>query len=142
MDQRRAGRERLVERHDRRLGGDLDRDLFGEIFGLAGGIGDHRGDWLADIGDALMGEDRLGNRDIVGAIEERTDRFDVAESSRGYDWHFWRRVHGDDAAARYRAGGALAVIERSAGLRQRDLRPSCGQPPRPIAETKPHGDSG
>jgi hypothetical protein len=34
------------------------------------------------------------------------------------------------------------VIERSAGLRQRDFRPSCGQPPRPIAETKPHGDSG
>ena len=103
MDQRRAGCQRLVERHDRRLGGDLDRDLFGEIFGLSGGVGDHRGDRLADIGDALMGEDRLRNRDIIGAIEARTDRFDIAENSRGYDWHFRRRVHREDAAARDRA---------------------------------------
>ena len=78
-----------------------DRDLFGEIFGLGGGIGDHRGDRLADIGDALMGEDRLGNRDIIGAIEERTDRSDVAESSRGYDWHFLA------ARSRRRCGRAL-----------------------------------
>ena len=85
------------------LGFDLDRDLFGEIFGLSGGVGDHRSDRLADIGDALIGEDRLRHRDIIGAIEARTDRFDIAENSRGYDWHFWRRVHGEDAAARERA---------------------------------------
>ncbi len=102
MDQRRAGRQRLVERHDRRLGGDLDRDLFGEIFGLGSGVGDHRGDRLADVGDALMGEDWLRNRDIIGAIEARTDRFDIAENSRGDDCHVWRRVHGEDAAARDR----------------------------------------
>jgi hypothetical protein len=34
VDQWRIGRQRLVERHDRRLGVDLGRDLFGEIFGL------------------------------------------------------------------------------------------------------------
>ena len=103
MDQRRAGRERLIQRHDRRLSFDLDRDLFGEVFGLSGGAGDHRGDRLADIGDALIGEDRLRNRDIIRAIEARTDRFDIAENSRGYDWHVWRRAHGEDVAAGERA---------------------------------------
>jgi hypothetical protein len=91
------------ERHDRHLRGDLDCDLFGEIFGLSGGICDHRGDRLADIGDAFTGEDRLRDRDIIGAIEARTDRFDIPENSRGYDWNFWRHVHGEDAAARYLA---------------------------------------
>ena len=103
MDQRRAGCQRLVERHDRPLRGDLDRDLFGAIFGLSGGVGDHRSDRLADIGDTLMGEDRLRNRDVIGAIEARTDGFDIAENSRGYHWHFRRCVHGEDAAARDRA---------------------------------------
>ena len=73
--QRRAGCQRLVKRHDRRLSGDLDRDLFGEVFGLSGGVADHRSDWLTDIGHALMREDRLRYRDIIGAIETRTDRF-------------------------------------------------------------------
>ena len=36
VDQRRVGRQRLVERHDRRLGVDPGRDLFGEIFRLGG----------------------------------------------------------------------------------------------------------
>jgi len=43
------------------------------------------------------------DRDIIGAIEARTDRFDIPENSRGYDWNFWRHVHGEDAAARYLA---------------------------------------
>jgi class 3 adenylate cyclase len=43
------------------------------------------------------------DRDIVGAIETRTDRFHIAEESRGYDRHFRRRVHGEDAATRDRA---------------------------------------
>src|SRR6266480_6254957 len=103
MDQRRAGCQRLVKRHDRRLSGDLDRDLFGEVFGLSGGVADHRSDWLTDIGHALMREDRLRYRDIIGAIETRTDRFHIAEESRGYDRHFRRRVHGEDAATRDRA---------------------------------------
>src|SRR5207248_9847548 len=46
---------------------------------------------------------RLRNRDIIRAIEARTDRFDIAENSRGYDWHVWRSVHGEDVAARERA---------------------------------------
>jgi hypothetical protein len=66
IDQRRAEGQRLVERHNRRLGSDLDRDPFGEILGLGGGGGDRRGDRLADIGDALMREDRLRDRDIIG----------------------------------------------------------------------------
>ena len=103
MDHRRAECQRLVERHDRHLRGDLDCDLFGEIFGLSGGIGDHCGDRLSDIGDAIIGEDRLRHRDVIGAIETRTDRFDIAKNSRGYDWHLWRRVHTEDAAAPYQA---------------------------------------
>jgi hypothetical protein len=42
---------------------DLDRNLLGKIFGLSSGVGDHCSDRLADIGDALIGEDRLRNRD-------------------------------------------------------------------------------
>src|SRR5260370_28904867 len=103
MDQRRTGCQGLVERDDRRRGGNLDRDLLGEIFGLSGAVGDHRGDRLTNIGNALIGEDRLRNRDIIGAVEARTDRFDIAENSRGYDWHVCRSVHGEDVPARYRA---------------------------------------
>jgi len=88
MDQWRAGCQRLVERHDRRLGGDLDRDLFREIFGLSGGIGDHCGDRLSDIGDAIIGENRLRQRDKIRAIEERTDWSDITQNSSGNDWHF------------------------------------------------------
>jgi len=103
MDQRRAGCQRLVERHDRRLGGDLDRDLFGEIFGLSGGAGKHRGDRLANVVDTLVGENWLRYRDIIRAIEARTDRFNIAKDGRGYDWHFRGRIHRQDTAARYRA---------------------------------------
>jgi hypothetical protein len=103
MDQRCAGYQRLVERDDRRLGSNLDRDLLGEIFGLSPGFGDHRGDRLADIGDALMGEDRLRHGDIIWSIESRTDRFDIAEDGRGYDRHFRGRIHHQDTATRYRA---------------------------------------
>ena len=103
VNQRCAGRQRLVERHDRRLSGDLDRDLFGEVFGLSGGVADHRSDRLADIGHALMREDRLRYRDIIRAIETRTDRFHITEGRRRYDRHFWRRVDGEDASTRNRA---------------------------------------
>jgi hypothetical protein len=72
MDQRCAGCQRLVERDDRRLGSDLDRDLFGEIFGLSGRVGNYCGDRLANIVDTLVGEDRLRYRDIIGAIKLRT----------------------------------------------------------------------
>src|SRR6516164_1748231 len=74
MDQRRVGCQSLIKCHDRRLGGDLDRDLFGEILGLSGGVGDHRGDRLANIVDALMGENRLRHGDIIRTIESWTDR--------------------------------------------------------------------
>src|SRR5580693_7763949 len=94
----------------------LSTSNHGEVFGLSGGVADHRSDWLTDIGHALMREDRLRYRDIVGAIEMRTDRFHIAEESRGYDRHFRRRVHGEDAATRDRAAqeaqyaGALGKV--------------------------------
>jgi hypothetical protein len=50
-----------------------------------------------------MRQDRLRYRDIIGAIETRTDRFHIAEDRRGYDRHFWWRVHGEDASTRDRA---------------------------------------
>jgi hypothetical protein len=50
-----------------------------------------------------MREDRLRDGHIVRAIEARTDRFDVAENRRGNNWQFWRRVEGEDSAARDRA---------------------------------------
>ena len=79
------------------------KSIFREIFGLSGGIGDHCGDRLSDIGDAIIGENRLRHRDIIRAIEARTDRFDIAENSRGYDWHFGRRGYRENAASCYRA---------------------------------------
>ena len=103
MDQRRVGCQSLIKCHDRRLGGDLDRDLFGEILGLSGGVGDHRGDRLANIVDALMGENRLRHGDIIRTIESWTDRFDIAQDGRGYDRHFRGRFHRQDTATRYRA---------------------------------------
>jgi hypothetical protein len=103
MDQRCAGCQRLVERDDRRLGSDLDRDLFGEIFGLSGGVGNYCGDRLANIVDTLVGEDRLRYRDIIGTIKLRTDWIDIAEGGRSYDWHSGRRVHRQNAASRDRA---------------------------------------
>ena len=39
----------------------------------------------------------------IGAVEARTDRFDIAEDSCGDDWHFRWRVHLDDAPACDRA---------------------------------------
>jgi len=101
MDQRRAGCQRLVECHDRRLDGDLDRDPFGEIFGFSDGVSHHRGDRLADVGHAVMRQNRLRYRDIVGAIEAGTDRSDVIENTRSDYWHSRRRVHCEDAPARY-----------------------------------------
>jgi hypothetical protein len=103
MDERRVGCQRLIERHDRRLGVDLDSDPFSEILGLSGRVGNHSSDRLAYIGHALSGEDRLCNRDIIWAIEARTDRFDIAEGGRSYDWHFGRRVHRQNAASCDRA---------------------------------------
>src|SRR6516164_11132934 len=103
MDQRCAGCQRLVERDDRRLASDLDRDVFGEIFGLSGGVGNYCGDRLADIVDTLAGEDRLRYRDIIGAIKLRTDRFDIAEAGGGYNGHLRRRVDRQNAASRDRA---------------------------------------
>ncbi len=50
-----------------------------------------------------MRKDRLRDGDIIGAIEARIDRFDIAEDSRGYECHSRRRVHGKNAAARHRA---------------------------------------
>jgi len=115
MDQRCAECQSLVERDDQRLGGDLDRDLFGEILGLSGGFGDHRGDRLANIVDALMGEDRLRYRDIIRAIEARTDRFDIAEDGRGYDRHF-------------RGAFTARIRPRAIGLRtKRNLRAPCAR---------------
>src|SRR5215469_2083046 len=116
MNQRRTGCQRLIERHDRCLGGELDSHLFGEVFGLSGGVADDRSDRLTDIGHALMREDRLGYRDIIGAIETREDRFHIAEKGRGYDRDFWRRVHDEDAPTCDRAAqepqyaGALSEI--------------------------------
>jgi hypothetical protein len=86
MDQWRAGSQCLVERHDRRLGVDLNRDLFRKIFGLSCGSGNDSGNWLADIGHPFMREDRLRNGDVILPIEPRTNRFDIAENSRGDDW--------------------------------------------------------
>jgi len=103
MDQRRTVCQRLVERDDRCLGGNLDRDLFGEILGLSRGVGNHRSDRLANIVDALVGEDRLCHWDIIRTIKPRTDRVDVAEDRRSYDRHFRGRVHRQDTATRYRA---------------------------------------
>jgi len=103
MDQRRVGCESLIKCHDRRLGGDLDHDVFGEILGLSGGVGKHRGDRLANIVDTLVGENRLRYRDIIRAIEARADRLDIAEGGRGYDRHFRGRIHRQDTTTRYRA---------------------------------------
>ena len=127
MDQRRAGCERLVERHDRPLRGDLDRDLLGEIFGLSSGVGDHRSDRLTDISDALMREDRLRHRDIIGAVEARTDRLHVAKNSRGYHLHFRRCIHREDAAARDRAADEAQDAERPARGRPAYRPPPCSR---------------
>ena len=97
------GASALVERDDRRLGVDLDSDPFSEILGLSGRVGNHRSDRLAYIGHALSGEDRLRNRDIIGAIKPRTDRFDTAEAGGGYNGHLLRCVHRQNAASRDRA---------------------------------------
>jgi hypothetical protein len=53
VNQRRARRERLIDGDNRCFLIDLDLDLLGEIFGLGGALGDHRGDRLADISDTL-----------------------------------------------------------------------------------------
>ena len=98
VHQRRVGRQRLVECHHRCLGVDLDHDLFGEILGLSGRVGNHRGNRLANIVDTLTGEDRLRYRDIIRAIEARADRFDVAQRSRGYYRHSRRCVHRQNTA--------------------------------------------
>src|SRR6516165_7623313 len=98
MHQRRVGCQRLVECHDGGLSVYLDSDLFGEILGLSGRVGYHRGDRLANMVDTLMGEDRLRYRDIIRAIEARADRFDFAQRSRGYDRHLPRRVRRQNAA--------------------------------------------
>src|SRR5215831_2639777 len=103
MNQRRTGCQRLIERHDRCLGGDLESHLFGEVFGLSGGVADDRSDRLTDIGHALTREDRLGYRDIIGAIETRADRFHIAEDNRGYDRNFWRNINGEDPSTCDRA---------------------------------------
>ena len=103
MDKRRVGCQRLIERDNRRLGIDLDSDPFSEILGLQGRVGNHHSNWLAHIGHALSGEDRLCNRDIIGAIEPRADRFDIAEAGGGYKGHFRRRANRQDATSCDRA---------------------------------------
>ncbi len=64
VDQRRAGRERLVEIDDRGFRFDLYFDLLGEIFRRRGGVRDHCGDRLADMGHTRAGKDRLRDRDV------------------------------------------------------------------------------
>ena len=82
VDLRRIRLERPVEIDDRVLRLDLDEHQLGDVLGLLGAWCDHRGDRLADMVDAGAGERRLGDRHVVGAMQQRPDRAHVAEIAR------------------------------------------------------------
>jgi hypothetical protein len=79
MDRRRARDERVIDADHRGLGVDVEDHAVRDVLRRLAAVGDHGRDRLTDIGDAVGGEDRLGDRDIVGAVEERPDAVDAGK---------------------------------------------------------------
>ena len=107
MHLRRARRERPVEIDNGVLRLDLDEYQLGNVLGLLGARCHHRGDRLADMVDAGASERRLGDRHVIGAVQQRPNRADIAEIGGGDHAHprgqVVRDVDPQDAAARDRA---------------------------------------
>ena len=126
---RRRGRERRIDVHHCVFGVDLRLDRFGEILGARRILGDHDGERFADVVDPLAREHRLGDRHIVGAVEQRPDRLHVREIRSGEDERAVGLGDRADAAARHRAareahcGGAVRRVggEAAAAKEQRSI---------------------
>ena len=97
VDRGGARGRRRVEIDDGILGVDVEDDLLGDILGLFARGGDDRGDGLADIGDAVGGQDGLGDGDIVAAVEKRADGGDAGDVRGGHHRCAGRRLDAEDS---------------------------------------------